>query len=114
MLIVFFGGLGQFVQLLTTTVDVRNAAMQRWANQDQGRLEQVDEFTRECLIGVPVEINDEISAPISISACAHANGFDDLLVVVHNADKTIKSYAWPLSLIGSKDWFKGRGGIAQN
>ncbi|MCU8015001.1 MULTISPECIES: hypothetical protein [unclassified Shewanella] len=95
-------GIGQFGQLMHTQTDVRAAALQQWADGDNERLMSVDEFTKACLIGGPIEqTNSEFKAPISIDECANLNGFDKLAEVVRKTDLTIKSYAWPLSLVAS-------------
>ncbi|MEL4252511.1 hypothetical protein AAEH72_16010 [Shewanella xiamenensis] len=100
LLMLLSAGIGQFGQLIHTQTDVRAAALQQWADGDKERQLSVDEFTKACLIGGPIEqTNSEFKAPISIEECANSNGFDKLAEVVRKTDLTIKSYAWPLSLV---------------
>lgn len=99
MLMVLSAGIGQFVQLLHTQTDVRSVALQHWAHGDKQRLLAVNQFTKACLIGAPIERSESgLGAPISIEKCANSNGYEKLAEVILQADQTIKSYAWPLSL----------------
>lgn len=100
LLVLLAAGVGLFGQLIHSQADVRSEALLQWANGEKERQLIIEEFTKVCLIGKPIERDhSKLMAAITIEQCADLNGFKNLSAVVRQADMTIKSYAWPLSLV---------------
>lgn len=106
---ILFLGVGQFGQLMHSSVDVRRHALDSWAGADQGRKFQVVDFTQTCIVGKKVKIEDFKKAmeiqqkdglpEPAIKICAERNGYIELYGVVNKADSILETVAWPLSLL---------------
>lgn len=103
MVIIFCSAIAQFSQFVHSNSDLRGAELQRWAGNDNERLMQVELFIKACLVGGPVEQSIEVVQKelISIEECGVANDLEKVSQVVNQADKMLKSYAWPFSLVAS-------------
>lgn len=91
-------GAGQFGQLLRSAEDVREAALFKWAGNNSERLAQVGIYQKRCVKAL-YRTEERSVLPITLSDCIKANHLEDVASVAQHADDTLKTAAWPLSLL---------------
>lgn len=103
-LMILAAGAGQIGQLLRSSEDVREAALFRWAENDYERLIKIDMY-KKCLKG-SYRSDEGTVRHIMLPGCIKANGLEDVDSVVKNAYETLKTAAWPASLLVNSLLFK--------
>ncbi|MFU1524335.1 hypothetical protein ACM3N2_18245 [Aeromonas hydrophila] len=103
-LMILAAGAGQIGQLLRSSEDVREAALFRWAENDYERLIKIDMY-KKCLKG-SYRSDEGTVRQIMLPGCIKANGLEDVDSVVKNAYETLKTAAWPASLLVNSLLFK--------
>lgn len=91
-------GAGQIGQILRSSEDVRDAALFKWAGNDYERLTKIGIYQKNCLKGF-YRTDEGTVTRITLPGCIAANGLEDVDSVVKDAYETLKTAAWPVSLI---------------
>lgn len=97
-LLVLAYGVGQGIQFSKSYEDVNYSALARWAAGDAVRLQRAEQFDVTCVKSVKSS-QESITKPLTLRQCAQDNQLEDVLAIYLQTDNTLKTIAWPLSIV---------------
>ncbi len=93
--------LGQLQQHRVSEQDLRLKAVLSWADAYPEQQQLADRFVQDCLPLAQQGLFDQ-SDSLALRACALSMGAGKLLYAVQQADSTLATPAWPLSLMWNR------------
>ncbi len=103
--LIIFVGIGQLAQIVASARDLSDAALIEWSRNDNARVAMLLNYKNECLLS---KSKDDFTANrlsvekmYDLESCVKTKGFEEIFEVVNLADRSLQTFAWPLSMIES-------------